>query len=88
MEVAVFLTLSSALAGGIIAYFKRDYFSRGFFICLFTSLAGLVAIILSPSSKAKKGDEFDYYNWPKYGSIAVLFFLVLFILSLMVSTFI
>ncbi len=88
MEIAIYLTIISAFTGGIIAHIKKDYFSRGFFICLFTSVIGLAAIILSPNSKSKDGDEFDYHNWPKYGSYAVLFILIWFVLILIVSMFI
>ncbi len=88
MEIAIYLTIISAFAGGIISHIKKDYFSRGFCICLFTGIIGLIAIILSPKSKAKTGDEFDYHNWPKYGSYAVMFILFWALLILVVSIFI
>ncbi len=73
MEIVIYVILTSAIIGGFIAYTKNDYFSRGFFICLITSVFGIIAIILSPKSKAKEGDKKDYHGWPKYGSYAVLF---------------
>jgi len=39
--------------GGAVAYFKRDYITRGMAICFFTSLWGVLAMVLSPSSKAE-----------------------------------
>jgi uncharacterized membrane-anchored protein len=88
MELTIYIALISALAGGIAAYLKKDYFSRGFFICLFTGFIGLIAIILSPKSKAKEGDEADYHGWPQYGAYAVIFImfwsLVLLVISLIV----
>lgn len=75
MEFIVYMNLISAIVGGILASYKKDYFTRGFFICLFTSILGLIAIIISPESKAKQGDQDDYHAWPKYGSYAVLFLL-------------
>ena len=88
MELSIYITLISAVIGGIIAYLKRDYFSRGLFICLFTSIFGLLAIILSPKSKAKKGDKEDYHGWPEYGAYAVIFImfgsLIVLVLSLLI----
>ena len=87
MELSIYLTLFSALFGGIIARIKNDYFTRGFFICLITSIFGLVAIILSSPSKAREGNQEDYHGWPKYGSYAVLFLLFWFLLILTISIF-
>lgn len=63
----------TVIAGGILAVIKNDYFTRGFFICLFTGIFGLIAIILSPKSKAKSGDKTDEHSWPEYGSYVILF---------------
>lgn len=63
-------TLIVAL-GGAVAYFKRDYVTRGMAICFFTSFCGLLALILSPPSKARLGDEKDEHNWPPYSWVAV-----------------
>jgi hypothetical protein len=57
--------------GGALAYFKRDYITRGMSICFFTSLWGLLAIVLSPTSRARSGDENDEHNWPPYSWLAV-----------------
>jgi hypothetical protein len=85
MEYAIYLALVSAFLGGIIARLKGDYFSRGFFICLFTNIIGIVALVLSKSSQARSGNENDYHNWPEYGSYAVLVVLGIIILAVILS---
>ena len=85
MELMIYITLISAVLGGVISYFKNDYFTRGFFICLFTSIPGLLAIIFSPKSKAKQGDMEDYHKWPEYGAYVVIFIILLSILILILS---
>ena len=85
MELTIYIALISSLAGGIIAYLKKDYFSRGFFICLVTSILGLIAIILSPKSKARQGNEDDYHGWPQYGAYAVLFIMAWALILLLIS---
>jgi len=72
-----------SIAGGLIAYRKSDYFTRGFFICLFTSIFGLIAIIVSPKSCAKKTDEVDTQYWPEYSIYAVFATLITVILYLL-----
>jgi hypothetical protein len=62
--------LATAL-GGAVAYLKRDFITRGMAICFFTSFWGLLAMVLSPSSKARVGDEHDRQFWPPYSWIAV-----------------
>ncbi len=64
-------TLLIVALGGGVAYFKRDYITRGMAICFFTSLWGLLAMILSPPSKARSGDEHDRQWWPSYSWLAV-----------------
>lgn len=85
MEFIVYTSLFIALIGGILAYYKKDYFTRGFFICLFTNVLGLFAIIFSPESKAKLEDDADCHTWPEYGSYAVLFLLFGSLLLLIIS---
>ena len=64
-------TFLIVVLGGAVANFKRDYITRGMGICFFTSLWGVLAMILSPSSKARSGDELDEHNWPPYSWLAV-----------------
>jgi hypothetical protein len=64
-------TFLVVVLGGAVAYFKRDFVSRGMAICFFTSLCGLLALILSPPSKARLGDPHDEHCWPPYSWIAV-----------------
>jgi hypothetical protein len=68
LTAATFLIV---VLGGVAAYFKRDYVSRGMAICFFTSLCGLLALILSPPSKARLGDQNDEHCWPPYSWVAV-----------------
>jgi hypothetical protein len=64
-------SLFVTVLGGAVAYFKRDYITRGMAICFFTSLWGVLAMVLSPSSKARVGDEHDRQFWPSYSWVAV-----------------
>jgi hypothetical protein len=66
--ILISLYAITVIAGGILAVLKNDYFTRGFFVCLFTGIFGLIAIILSPKSKAKDGDKTD-----EDSSYAILF---------------
>lgn len=75
----------TVIAGGILAVIKNDYFTRGLFICLFTGVFGLIAIILAPKSKAKTGDKTDEHSWPEYGSFAILFLVSWVIIILLVK---
>ncbi|NIV03652.1 MAG: hypothetical protein GWN59_03220 [Calditrichae bacterium] len=76
MKNVFIIYMAIAVASGVVAYLKRDYFSRGFFIGMFTSLFGLIAIAVSPASNAKSGDENDEHDWPRHGGFAVLFTLI------------
>jgi hypothetical protein len=73
------------VAGGVIAVLKKDYFMRGFFICIFTGILGLIALLVSPKSKAKTGDETDEHSWPQYGGYAVLFIMFWIIILLFIN---
>ncbi len=64
MEIILTMYGLTLFIGGLIAYFKNDYFSRGFFICLFTSIFGLFVLIKSKPSLAKEGNEHDQNYWP------------------------
>ncbi len=56
----------------IIARIKRDYFSRGMAIAFITGIFGIIAIIFSPSSKARINDEHDIHGWPSNAHFAVI----------------
>jgi hypothetical protein len=71
--------------GGALARFKGDYITRGMGICFFTSMWGLLAIMLSPPSKARSGDEHDEHNWPKNSWFAVVGSFVTLIVVMLVS---
>jgi hypothetical protein len=60
-----------AVLGGVIAYTKKDYVTRGMAICFFTNFWGLLALILSPASKARSGEEHDEHQWPRLSWLAV-----------------
>ncbi len=68
----IVLYLLIAVVGGIWAVYKKDYFTRGFFISFITGIFGVIAIALSPESKAKENNEVDGHYWPQHGSYAVL----------------
>jgi hypothetical protein len=59
-------------AGGAIAYLKRDYITRGMAVCFFTNLWGVLAMMLSPVSKVRSGDEHDEHSWPPHSWLAVV----------------
>ena len=63
--------LSVMVLGGITAYFKGDYITRGIVICLITGILGLVIMIISPRSKALTGDEHDKHYWPRLSWLAL-----------------
>lgn len=67
----IFGILLVTALGGFIAHMKRDYFTRGMAICFFTNPWGVVALILSPKSKARAGDEKDVHSWPSLSWLAL-----------------
>jgi hypothetical protein len=70
------------ISGGIIARVKGDYFSRGMGVSFLTNIFGIIALIFSPPSKARKHDEHDIHGWPSNACLAVFaqMFLVLILL--------
>ena len=70
------------ISGGIIARIKGDYFSRGMGIALLTNIFGIVALIVSPPSKARRDDDTDINGWPHTAYLAVFaeMFLVIILL--------
>lgn len=72
MELVLTIFTLTLLAGGITAYLKNDYFSRGFFICLFTGIFGLYILIKSKPSLAKDGNKHDQHYWPTNSYYALI----------------
>jgi len=70
------------ISGGIVARVKGDYFSRGMGVSFLTGIFGIIALIFSPPSKARKNDEHDMHGWPHTAYMAVFaqMFLVLILL--------
>lgn len=71
------------ISSGVIARIKGDYFSRGMAITFITSIFGIIAMIFSPSSKARIHDEQDVHGWPSNAHFAVIgqfLFLVIFLM--------
>lgn len=70
------------VTGGIISRIKGDFFTRGIGISFITGIFGLLALALSPRSRARMGDEYDNHNWPPTSYLAVFLqmFLILIIL--------
>jgi hypothetical protein len=75
MDTSDYYTIAGVLfitaLGGVVAYFKRDYVTRGMAICFFTNLWGMLAMILSPASMARTQDEYDEHHWPQLSWLAV-----------------
>jgi hypothetical protein len=59
------------ISGGIIARVKGDYFSRGMGIALLTNIFGIIALVVSPPSKARRNDDTDLHGWPPTVYLAV-----------------
>ncbi|NIM18393.1 MAG: hypothetical protein GTO45_40960 [Candidatus Aminicenantes bacterium] len=74
----IYIVFSSIL-GAIIAYKKKDFFSRGLFISMITGLMGAATLFFTPDSKAKEGDEYDLHSWPKQRGLAPILFIGLLI---------
>jgi hypothetical protein len=81
MIPSVLVALIVLLSGGLIAYRKGDFFSRGVAVTLFTGVFGLIALGASKRSKAKEGHLIDYHYWPQY-SFEALCGNILFIITL------
>ncbi len=73
--------------GGLTAYKKKDYFSRGLGICLITSIFGLVGMFLAPDSNVKNGNVEDKHNWPHNLHVVLTTIFVLLILSAIILSF-
>ena len=85
MELLGLINLLISIGGGILARFKKDYFLRGFFICIFTGVFGFLAILFSPISAVREGNEVDEHEWPRYGGYAVLGMLATIILGFIIT---
>lgn len=62
----------ATVVGGLLAFFKKDYFTRGAAITFLTGVFGILAMALSAPSKARLGDNHDKHYWPGYSPLAVL----------------
>lgn len=70
------------IIGGIVAYKKGDFFSRGAAICAITWFFGLFFIIKAPNSKARAGDKEDLFSWHGHGANGGIVFLACIVLLL------
>jgi hypothetical protein len=75
------------IIGGIIAYRKGDFFSRGATICAFTWIFGLLFMVLAPKSKARVGDKEDLFSWHGHGANGGILFFACIILFLLYRIF-
>jgi Na+/proline symporter len=82
----IYIVISSIL-GAVTALIKKDFFSRGLFISMITGLFGVAALLFTPNSKARKGDEHDLHSWPKQRGLAPLLFITLLIFLLITKAF-
>jgi len=73
--------------GGIVAYRKGDFFSRGAAICALTWLFGLLFMFKAPDSKAREGDKEDLFSWYSHGTDGGLVFLACIALFLLYRIF-
>jgi hypothetical protein len=78
------LYLIICILGGFVAQYKKDYFIRGFGLCMITGIFGLIAMILSPESRGKIADHDDRHNWPKYGGYALAATLITIFLTFLI----
>jgi hypothetical protein len=62
----------SGLAGGFLAQKKQDYFTRGFFLALFTGMWGLIALVFAAPSRAKDNKPSDKHYWPREAWISIV----------------
>ena len=71
------------ISGGVLARFKKDFISRGMAITFITGIFGIIAMIFSPTSKAREHDKHDIHGWPAnayFEVISQLFFVVIFLM--------
>jgi hypothetical protein len=59
------------ISGGVLARVKKDFISRGMAITFITGIFGIIAMIFSPTSKARVHDEHDIHGWPANAHFAV-----------------
>ncbi len=62
----------SAIAGGLIAVKKEDFFTRGFFTALLTGVWGISVLVFAQPSKARENQSKDRHYWPRESWIALL----------------
>jgi uncharacterized membrane-anchored protein len=72
IHLLVFVYILITVGGGLLALFKKDYFTRGVAITFLTGVFGILAMALSTSSKARRGDNHDQHYWPERSYLAVL----------------
>jgi hypothetical protein len=75
------------IIGGIIAYKKGDFFSRGAAICAITWFFGLAFLVIAPKSKARLGDKEDLFSWHGHGANGGILFLACIVLFLLYRIF-
>jgi hypothetical protein len=81
--IASYVTLS-VIIGGVLARLKGDYVTRGMTVAFLTGIFGIITIIISSSSNARKCNEYDIHQWPAHAQFAVLGQLV-FVLILLIA---
>lgn len=74
----IYIVISSIL-GAVIAYKKKDFFSRGLFISMITGMLGVATLLFAPNSSAKESNEYDLHSWPKQRGLAPILFISLLI---------
>jgi len=69
--MAVYLVVA-CLLGGLVAWKKGDYFSRGLCISLMAGIFAPIYFAFSPRSHAREGDENDLLLWHVHGVFATI----------------
>ena len=85
IQIIAITWLPVAIVGGIVAYKKDDYFSRGFATIALTWVFGLIFLLKAPRSKAKEGDQDDYKNWHSHASTGGVWIFAMIVLYVLIK---
>ncbi len=73
--IGLIVVVAPMIAGGFVAQWKKDFFSRGMMISLLSSWFGPMFMIFCQPSRARQDDPDDMQSWPSTGPMASLCFL-------------
>ena len=75
-----------AILGGIVAAWKGDFFSRGFFMTLVVGPLCLLFLLLAPKSEARKPGSKDFSCWQQHGGAALIVQMALYTIGIIAYT--